>query len=381
MSTQVRNRQAVGVKKPAKQANAKLSNAALRDVAFVLYSLFRVGSLSATEILKEAGDLLPQHRTTLHEGARSILMRGTTFTEAVSGLFPPTILTVVRAGDEAGSLDKVFYQIWQTSKTQVEIEKLLGKLRMPAVIAGFGLVIVLAFMCFLIPNIYSSFANTAPPNYKPSAVITWSLAANEIVTTNPMGIAFGVLVFIISIIVLFNNDSVKASLGNQLVKAAIRFPGLGRAYANLRFGVVAKYIEIVSAAGLDSNRRIDLVLDVLPGPMRRGLVAFRSEMFTKGISAAATSEGRAPTDPRTSEVLWPRYFQLAFAQANEGDWETPMREFGGVMIEDGKENIAKQIQSLQIVSLIIVGICVMVPMSILYITVGEMMSLSMSKLG
>ena len=371
----------MSAKKATKQVHAKLTTGGLRDVSFVLYSLFRVGSLDAAEILKEAGDLLPQHRAILHEGARSILMRGNTFTDAVSGLFAPTILTVIRAGDEAGSLDKVFYQIWQTSKTQVEIEKLLGKLRMPAVIAGFGLVIVLAFMCFLIPSIYSSFANTAPPNYQPSAVITWSLAVNEIVTTNPTGVALGVVVFIVTIIALLNNASVKASIGNQMVKAAVRFPKLGRAYGNLRFGVVAKYIEIVSAAGLDSNRRVDLVLDVLPGPMRRGLVAFRSEMFTKGISAAATSEGRAPTDPRTSEVLWPRYFQLAFAQANEGDWEAPMREFGGVMIEDGKENIAKQIQSLQVVSLIIVGICVLVPMSILYMTLGEMMSLSMSKLG
>jgi type II secretory pathway component PulF len=293
----------MSAKKTAKQGHVKLSTAGLRDVAFVLYSLFRVGSLSATEILKEAGDLLPQHRELLHQGSRSILMRGTTFSEAVAGLFPPTILTVIKAGDEAGSLDKVFHQIWQTSKTQVEIEKLLGKLRMPAAIAGFGLVIILGFMCFLIPSIYSSFANTVPPDYQPSAVISWSLAANEIVTTNPLAVAFGTIVLLVSAFALFTSDSFKGWMGNQLVKAAIRFPQLGRAYANLRFGIVAKYIAIVSAAGLDSNRRIDLVLEVLPGPMRRGLVAFRSEMFTKGIAAAASNEGRAPTDPRTSEVL------------------------------------------------------------------------------
>jgi len=357
-----------------------LDNSGIRDVSFILRNLFKGGSLAASEILKEAGNLLPQYRSHLHAGSRAISTKGATFSEAINGLFPESTMVVIRAGEESGSLGKVFDRIWKTAKDQEEINKLLSKLIMPVSMIGVGLVISFAFMTFLVPHIYTSFSNAASAGYEPNLMIKAGLATNAFIMSN-LELSIGSIVaFLVMLVALSKNPVVVESVSQAIVRLIIHLGPLGRAYSNLKFGILAQYIQIVSAAGLDADKRIDLVINVLPVPLQPALKAFRGDMFAKGIGASASADGRAKNDPRLSEIFWPPYIRLAFSQANEGDWEGPMEEFGGIMIEDGKESFAKQIEVLKFAAIVLVGIFVMIPVALLYGAIGEVLAQRMNAL-
>lgn len=352
----------------------------LRDVTFILRNLLSGGSLSASEVLSQTAMLVPKYREQLKAGAVSINSRGASFTEAVSTLFPQSTLTVVRAGEESGTLPKVFDQIWVGAKTQVEIGKILAKLKIPVILAGIGLLISIGFMLFLIPSIYESLANGAPNGYEPSTLIQVSVAANTFIFQNLEAVALGLVAAVGAIAFLFSQRKVRDAITDKIVQLIINIDFIGRSYANLKFGLLAQYLQTVSAAGLDADKRIDLVMDILPPPLQFGLKAFRRDMLSKGIAYAARAEGKPSTDPRHSEVQWPPYLRLAFAQANESEWETPMREFGLVMLEDGKETIQARIGTLQTIALIVVAVLVVVPLAMLYGTMGDIMTMRMSVL-
>ena len=307
------------------KSSSKITKASeLRDVAFILRNLLNAGSLSASEVLKNTGDLLPKYRTRLHQGAIAINTKGVQFSEAVSSLFDESTLSVVRAGEESGTLGKVFEQIWIAAKTQCEIQKILNKLVLPVVLTFFGVIVSLVFFIGLIPMIYESLSNGAPASYEPSIMIQMAIATNAFFISNIESVSIVSLIILIGSAFMITRPSVQSYMVDLVISSIIKVRFIGSSYANLKFGVLAQYIQTVSAAGLDANRRIDLVIDILPPPLRAGMLAFRKDFPIKGIAYAARSEGKPESDPRHSDVLWPPYLRLAFAQADDGDWETPM---------------------------------------------------------
>jgi hypothetical protein len=144
---------------------------------------------------------------------------------------------------------------------------------------------------------------------------------------------------------------------------------------------MARYLEIVSMAGLDMTDRIKLVIGLIPEPLRPGLLAFQKEMLVKGLKDAARAEGRAEGDPRKSIVMWPPYLRLAFSQAHDtGEMDEAMHEYGITMIMDGKERLENYIILLNRLMLFLGGMAVTIPMGTIYTVMGQIMSLRMQSL-
>lgn len=356
------------------------SNTELRDVAFVLRNLFRVGSLSAADILKEAGNLMPKYRSQLHAGSTQISNSGWAFSDAVKTIFPSNTMAAIKAGEESGKLESIFDQIWRSAKTQDEINKVLRGLMMPAILILIGVLISVGFFLVLIPLVYAQLAQGAPKEFVPNIMIAKSVDAHNWVVANPELTLFVVIGFFGGLVLWLSRPSTREAIVNFTVKNMIKFKPVGIAYSYLKFGIMAQYLQIVSMAGLNADRRIDLVIDVLPEPLRDGIRAFRAEVFTSGLAQAASNENRTELDPRTSETQWPSYIRLAFSQCAEGNWEVPMREFGSVLIEDGTERMKRQISVLQNISFAIVGLLVVLPLGLLYTTMGEVLTMRMQML-
>lgn len=356
------------------------TNADLRDIAFVLRNLFRVGSLSAADILKEAGNMMPKFRAQLHAGSTQISSSGWSFSESVKSIFPENSMAAIRAGEESGKLESIFDQIWRSATTQDEINKVLRGLMMPVILIAVGILISLGFFLVLIPFVYEKLAQGAPKEFSPNIAIVKSVEAHNWIAANTE-IAMFTVGGVLGILILWlSRESSRVALTDFAVNTMIKIKPVGIAYSHLKFGIMAEYLQIVSMAGLNADRRIDLVTDVLPEPLRHGMRAFRAEVFKVGLSAAASAEGRQEGDPRESDIQWPPYIRLAFAQCNEGNWEIPMREFGSVLIEDGKEKMKRQIAVLQNLSFAIVGLLVVIPVGLLYTTMGEVLTMRMQML-
>ncbi|MBA1280204.1 type II secretion system F family protein [Stutzerimonas stutzeri] len=353
------------------------TNNDLRDVSFVFRNLFKTGSLSASEILYQTGNMVPKFRGLLHAGAKQISGKGWTLSKSLEALFPPETMPAIRAGEESGKLGSVFDQIWRTAKIQEEINKVLHGLIFPVALIGVGLVVSLAFFVFLVPMQYRMLANGAPASYDPGASIRAAMAVNDLVMANWQLSVFTVVGCLIGLSALISRTDFREWVSRQVVMCLISIKPLGEAYANLKFGVMAQYLQIVSLAGLDADKRVDLVIDVLPIPLRQGILMFRSEMLSRGIGVAANPEGRPQDDPRHSTIQWPLYIRLAFRQSDEGVWDEPMREFGEVMLEDGKEKLKRLIETMKIISIMVVALLLIIPVGLLYGTLGEVLTMRM----
>lgn len=361
------------VNKPKKIALLR-RNRDIRDVSLVLRNLFKSGHIGASEILRETGNMLPQYQPEFHAGARQINQKGWSFSQSVDSLFPDSVMPAIRAGEESGNLDRVFDQIWSVAKIQEDINKVLSGLTTPLVLILIGIVICLSFLGFLVPFVYEGLANGAPQSYEPGMAIMASVAFNKFLVENWQLVLFVVGGSIAGLVIYISNPVNRDKLSDSLIGLMLRFNGFGVAYASLKFGIMAKYLEIVSMAGLDMEQRINLVVDTLPKPLQPGLKRFKSEMLIHGLSKAAKSEGRDVDDPRISQVFWPAYIRLAFFQAHEtGDMEGSMREYGAVLVDEGKERIEFQIGVLNKVAVIAVGILTLIPVALLYGTMGEIL--------
>lgn len=271
-------------------------------------------------------------------------------------------------------------QIWRSAKMQIEIDQMIGKLKQPFGLMIMGLFISLAFYLFLIPFMYESMSQSAPPDFDPGAMINSAVDANAFVMANleATGIAFFAVIAGLGFV--FTRRSVKEAATDRIVNLMLMIKPLGAPYAQLKFGLMAQYLQIVSMAGLEADRRIDLVVDTLPLPLQRALLAFKAEMMLKGLKVASGPNPANDDDPRHSEVLWPRYIRLAFSQANEGDWVTPMREFGAVLIDEGREKLQAYIGRLNLIAKLVVGLFIIVPVGMLYGTMGQILVMSVGSI-
>lgn len=349
----------------------------LRDLSFVFRNLFKTGSLSASEILFQTGNMVPKFRAVLHAGAKQISSKGWSLSKSLEAVFPPTTMPAIRAGEESGKLGAVFDQIWRTAKIQEEINKVLSGLIFPVALIGVGIIVSLAFFIFLVPMQFRMLSRGTPADYDPGISIRTSLAMNDFIMANFELTALCTSAVVIGVAVLVTQQSFREWVSDLTVRALIAIRPLGEAYANLKFGIMAQYLQIVSLAGLDADRRVDLVIDVLPVPLRHGILMFRSEMLGRGIGYAANPEGRHQDDPRHSTIQWPLYIRLAFRQSEEGSWDEPMREFGDVMLEDGKERLKRLIETMKIISTMIVALLLIIPVGLLYGTLGEVLTMRM----
>lgn len=357
------------------------NNKHLRDTAFNLRNLFSTGYLDPGQILEECARMDESLRIELFAASKKITNNGLSFAQAVTPIFAERELQAIVAGEASGKLLAVFDQIWKAAKIQEEINKVLRGLINPLLMMLAGVLVALGFFVFLIPSVFNSLASGAPMGYEPGYAIRASLATREWLELHYEWVLLGLIVVTAVFFTYFSKSANRAKLSTRILTRLIKFDIVGLPYAHLQFGLAAKYLEIVSMAGLDMQVRIRLVVQLLPDALRPGLRLFLRDFETKGMKEAARSENRPVDDPRSSKVFWPTYWRLAFSQAHEtGLMEEPMRENGNVMILDGTEKLQGLIKWLYAIALICNGVLILIPVSLLYGTMGEILIMRMRQL-
>jgi len=147
---------------------------------------------------------------------------GSTFSDAIArhkGAFNHMFVSVVRAGEVAGSLDKVLDQL-ATYMENVEAmkSKVKAAMRYPAVIASFVFVMILGILIFLVPifqEMYSGFGAKLPA---PTLAL---ISVSNAIRNNALIVFFGFVAFAGFIAVLMNIDSTNYIYHQYLLKLPI----------------------------------------------------------------------------------------------------------------------------------------------------------------
>lgn len=358
-----------------KTEKAIRTNRELMEVSFIFRNLYKAGNLSAAEIMVEAGNMLPRFKGILNAGAKKINTSGMKISKALESVFPQNVMPAIVAGEEAGSLDHVFDQIWQTSKTQESINKVLRGLRTPFGLMLTAMVIGITFYLVLVPQLYEAIRHGLPSKYSPPVVVSMALHSNQFIQEWWVAILGCISLVGFGVSAYFASEVNRKKLENYLITMLLRMKGVGYAYSLLKYGITARYFEIVSSAGLSMDEQIKYVVKTLPEPLQPALIAFGRDMGRLGMQKASDNQRREEGDPRANPTLWPAYMRLAFRQAHQtGSITEPMREYGMVMVDDGREKIEKAINTLNTIGLALTGIAVTAPLSMVYTVLGSVLT-------
>jgi len=147
---------------------------------------------------------------------------GSTFSDAIAkhkGAFNHMFVSVVRAGEVSGALDKVLDQL-ATYMENVEAmkSKVKAAMRYPAVIGSFVFLMIIGILIFLVPifqDMYSGFGAKLPG---PTLVL---IAISNAIRHNALMVTFGFLVFVGFIAVLMNVDSTNYLYHKYLLKLPV----------------------------------------------------------------------------------------------------------------------------------------------------------------
>jgi type IV pilus assembly protein PilC len=175
------------------------------------------------------------------------LSMGATFSDALSkhpGTFNHMFVSVVRAGEVAGALDKVLDQL-ATYMENVEImkSKVKAAMRYPAVIASFVGIMITGVLIFLVPvfkDMYSGFGAQLPG---PTLIM---ITISDAIRYNAPLVAVGLLAITVSIVTLFLTSEKTKFLWDSYV---LRVPIFGEILRKNILGIYCRTTSLLMNSG------------------------------------------------------------------------------------------------------------------------------------
>lgn len=281
---------------------------------------------------------------------------GNYLSKYVDQVWPEAVVNAIKAGEQSGNLDEIFYRIETTIKIQREVNAMVMQLLYPAFFMLSGIGVFIFFMLKVIPSLTKSLGiGTQGFVFELSAFLTKLLEENWLVC---------IVVFVVTGLMTYNwlkDADNRAKITKMLVTAPI----IGEALRSLYFGIWAHYMALVSASGsIDLDDGLILTSYTLPKPLRAGLVLMANEVITRGIVVSCDPDKQPPGDPR---ILWPFYVSNSFLVAETtGNLEDELLRAAPAMIEEGKATLDIALKIANAIALCIAGLLIAAPVMAYY---------------
>ncbi len=297
----------------------------------------------------------------------SVLNRGGSFSEGIEGEWPESLVNAVAAGEYSGELASVFKQIEHTMKLQQKMRKTLSKLVYPVSIICIGIVVFIFFMLYVLPVLHRSFSAGHEQEYSGFAGTIFGLSrwmtshfsGNEILLAVIAG-----CVVVTAAALLKSHRFRDAAVG-----AALSLPVLKTSLSYMFFGLWARYVMLLDAAGgVDIVSKLTIPVKVLPQKLQGGVHLAAREAVPRGLADCVDPDKQKPDDPR---LEWPYYIPVAFIVANEtGRLDKELERVIDPMLTEGFEMFDKSIQLVNIAALGLAGFFITMPLVAYYIQLG-----------
>ncbi|SIR01622.1 type II secretion system F family protein [Marinobacterium stanieri] len=329
----------------------------LEDAAGFLGDQLRAG-IPLSDVVTRMEWLQPRHAEAWREAAHSI-SQGHPLSFAMQDLWPAQMIKLIEAGEIAGTLPNVFEQIEETCQLQKQLREMASKLLYPLLIVCGGIGAFVYFMAVVIPTLAENLPSTSTnPVLEVAKWMQMALSEYHTVVITVTGGAIAL------VLMWFKSPQNRdAALGT-----ACSLPLIGPALRQLYFGLFARYLSMMTGAGIGTGTALMHSLYALPQALHTG-VELMEAGIESGMAAASDPKRTEPNDPRRD---WPFYLPVAFAVAEEtGEVDAQMRRASDSMIRGGMRSMKRVLTWANTAAMAISAALLMIPLLAYFYQMGQ----------
>lgn len=309
----------------------------LKISANALGSYFSVG-VPPEEIM---GDLavLQEDYAGHWEGARQSVAAGNLISASLVDVWPPALVSAVKAGEKAGKMDGVLSHIVHSLDVQTKVDDALKKLRYPTGVGVMAFALVFWIMAFVAPK------NARALRAEDANLVTQTAMVLEKVVQN---FGFAILATVLAAGYMFVKWVRTPAGKDAALDFLLQVPYLNVALVHLYFGLWSDTLSMILEAGIPMPEGLRLTAPVLPQSLRPGVLALASDLVDRNISVqdgvklTKMKEG----DPR---LTWPKLVRHAFIVGDRtGTFDSQLRKVGGVLVDEGVRRMVAVAQMAEV---------------------------------
>ncbi len=193
-------------------------------------------------------------------GIMSSVNQGGSFADSLakySGTFSALFVSMVRAGEESGTLTKTLKEIGvNLEKTYNLNSKVKGALIYPAVIVFAIFVVAVLMLMFVVPTLTKIFADIGAPLPTTTRFI---IGVSDIVANHPIIFLGSILLFSLAVFVFIKSEKTR-SLNDRIV---ISLPIVGDIAKQVNVARTARTLSSLLLSGIEMTRALEVTKDVL----------------------------------------------------------------------------------------------------------------------
>lgn len=312
--------------------------------------------IAITPAVKMMASLQPKYSATWLEIERETA-RGTPLSKCLEPIWPTGFVAMVRAGEEAGSIDKVLKEIDQSIGVRQKAFGVLNRIYYPIITIIGGVSASIFFLAFVIPSMVKSLAGGGGATTSP--VLAFGIALNTFITTHITGVAT-IAAMAIGAFVLWIYSG---RAGSDLQSLMLRMPMVKLHVSKIFYAVWAKTLATMTAAGIPIMAAIPLSIPSLP-PQLQPSVRRIQLAIERNSPLGTCANAEMVGDDR--ERL-PAYIVNAFKVAGEtGDLADQLNRAAPILIDESTRAIIRSTNLLVNLATIVSGFIAIIPIAAYY---------------
>lgn len=287
------------------------------------------------------------------------LQSGQQLSSFIGEVWPRTLVSVVKAGEEAGTLAAVLHQIEETVELQMKLRGKMMGLAYPFGMGAAGLAVFMSFMIFVLPLLAKSIGGKKST----SLVFQFSTWLSVNFLENWMLIVGGLVVGAVALVSWIRTEKAQ----ELIIDLLLQMPMIKDALRDMYFGLWATYMSMMVNAGIPTVAALNLTAPVMPGVLADSVRTFANDIGTnnRSLSDSADVENLPPDDLRVR--WWPFFISSAFVVAEQtGRIDRELMRVSPALIKDGTKSLERLIAILNLVSLAASAFLIVSPLAAYY---------------
>lgn len=259
--------------------------------------------------------------------------------------FDPVFITMVKAGEESGTLDKSFdYLAKQLLSSYELIQKVKGALMYPAVIVCAMSANFMIMLVFVLPKLSEVFTQL---NVELPATTKFVLGIGNFIGKNTVEVIVGLLVFVLAISIIFIFPKTREAITSFF----LRLPAIKKVTTQVD---IARFSRTLSTL-LRSGVPIMVALDVCSNILRQPELRKQSKQYSSGV---ASGQSLSAIITQGKQVFPPTVIQTIKAGEKSGSLEEVLEEMADFYEKEVDFNLKRLTSLLEPLLMLVIGVAV-----------------------
>ncbi|MEX0869867.1 MAG: type II secretion system F family protein [Candidatus Spechtbacterales bacterium] len=256
---------------------------------------------------------------------------GVSFSQALAeheDIFSSFYINMVRAGEESGTLDEVLnYLALYTERENSINSKIKGAMTYPIFVIGLLIMVAIAMLVFVIPNLMSVVEETEADLPLITIIVS---GTSDFVRTK-----WYILILGIAAVTAGGWQFLKSELGKNLWhKVQLKIPGVGKLFQSIYMFRFTSSFSMLVKGGVPISSALDITAHVLSNDVYKAIILDIKDKVNKGDGIAATMEN------------YPEISQMVTQMVAVGEQTGQLSEILGEVSKFYEEEVSTAIDAL-----------------------------------